>query len=302
MTGHPSRPDGETFIPSAGEGQNMSDRDSGEDLSRLVAELVTTLEDLEDELEPPDERPLRPPTPSEMRRFTSDVAIPGLILILESNIRALRLLQRALRLSEGADRTRRETEELGARARDVSETTLDRLDSALAELQDAVEARPGDDEAADLLADARELRSEVQTRLREYADDAADRARNSGDEAVDIPVDGDEDAEAGDGAEGSESSEDGNDEGESDEVGVDVDAELESIKREIDGDENGAGSDGDTPADEVGAGNGASEDEATEDAGGDDAADEPGADAHSDAPADGDTEGGEPDETPPDGA
>ncbi|PSP55305.1 hypothetical protein BRC74_00065, partial [Halobacteriales archaeon QH_7_68_42] len=67
----------------------MSDRDSGEDLSRLVAELVTTLEELEDELEPPDERPLRPPTPGEMRRFTSDVAIPGLILILESNIRAL---------------------------------------------------------------------------------------------------------------------------------------------------------------------------------------------------------------------
>ena len=98
----------------------MSDRDSGEDLSRLVAELVTTLEELEDELEPPDERPLRPPTPGEIRRFTSDVAIPGLILILESNIRALRLLQRALRLSEGADRTRRETEELGARARDVS--------------------------------------------------------------------------------------------------------------------------------------------------------------------------------------
>ena len=80
----------------------MSDRDSGEDLSRLVAELVTTLEDLEDELEPSDERPLRPPTPGELRRFTSDVAIPGLILILESNIRALRLLQRALRPSPEA--------------------------------------------------------------------------------------------------------------------------------------------------------------------------------------------------------
>jgi len=216
----------------------MSDRDSGEDLSRLVAELVTTLEDLEDELEPPDERPLRPPTPGELRRFTSDVAIPGLILVLESNIRALRLLQRALRLSEGADRTRRETEELGARARDVSETTLDRLDSALADLQDAVEGRPEDDEAADLLADARELRSEVQTRLREYADDAADRARNSGDEAVDIPVDGDDDTEADDASNEDGSSVSGDDEqdtqGDDDEVGVDVDAELESIKRELD--------------------------------------------------------------------
>ena len=277
----------------------MSDRDSGEDLSRLVAELVTTLEDLEDELEPPDERPLRPPTPGELRRFTSDVAIPGLILVLESNIRALRLLQRALRLSEGADRTRRETEELGARARDVSETTLDRLDSALADLQDAVEGRPGDDEAADLLADARELRSEVRTRLREYADDAADRARNSDDEAVDIPVDGDEDPEGDDAPNDDGSSGAGDDEqdaqADGDEMGVDVDAELESIKREVDGDGNGTGSDSDE------SGVDSAEDapaEENDDASETDPDDESGSDGDEGSPGD----DGEPGEAPSGGA
>jgi len=233
----------------------MSDRDSGEDLSRLVAELVTTLEDLESELDPPEDRPLRPPKPSELRLFASDVAIPGLILVLETNIRALRLLQRALRLSEGTERTRRESRELGRRARDVSETTLERLDDALVDLQDAVEGRPNDEEAADLLADARELRSEVQTRLREYADDAANRARKSADRgdsddgAVDIAVedvgdqsDGEGSDDSADASESSGLTDDGADEDDDDggtdddaDVGVNVDAELESIKREIDG-------------------------------------------------------------------
>lgn len=229
----------------------MSDRDSGEDLARLVAELVTTLEDLEDELDPPEDRPLRPPTPSELRLFASDVAIPGLILVLETNIRALRLLQRALRLSEGTERTRREGAELSRRARDVSETTLERLDDALVDLQDAVEGRPNDDEAADLLADARELRSEVQTRLREYSEGAADRAREAAergdpdpdDGAVDITVDepgesdatgnGDDDTDDADSVPGRDDSGDTDDA--VDDVAVDVDAELESIKRELDG-------------------------------------------------------------------
>jgi len=225
----------------------MSDRDSGEDLARLVAELVTTLEDLEAELDPPEDRPLRPPTPSELRLFASDVAIPGLILVLETNIRALRLLQRALRLSEGTERTRRQGAELSRRARDVSETTLERLDDALVDLQDAVEGRPNDEEAADLLADARELRSEVQTRLREYSEGAADRAREatdrgeSDDGAVDITVGepGESDAEEADGSDANDGSrtDDADDVDEAvDDVAVDVDAELESIKRELDGD------------------------------------------------------------------
>jgi hypothetical protein len=102
----------------------MPSRDD-EDLSRLVAELVTALQGLEGELDPP--RGPRPPTPRELRRFTSEVAIPGMILVLETNIRALRLLQRALEISERADRTR-EDARLGERARSVGDTTLDKLD------------------------------------------------------------------------------------------------------------------------------------------------------------------------------
>jgi hypothetical protein len=251
----------------------MSDRDSGEDLSKLVAELVTSLEAIESELDPPEDRPLRPPTPSELRLFASDVAIPGLILVLESNIRALRLLQRALQLRSGADRTRRETAELGDRARDVSETTLERLDDALVDLQDAVEERPNDDEVADLLADARDLRSEVQTRLREYADDPSD---------ADDPADSTETAEEVD-----ETTED---------VAVDVDAELESIKRDLDGNGAATGEDAEVSsgAETDGDGDGESEPAGEEDETNDPdgrSRDADGDDTGSDPPAGEDTSG-----------
>jgi hypothetical protein len=196
----------------------MTDRDPDEDLSALVAELVTALRDVEEELEPPSEPRLRPPTPRELRRFTSEVAIPGMILVLVTNIRALRLLQRALELSETADRTRAESEAIGERARTVSVTTLEKLDGTLRELEQAVEGRPDSDEAARLLQEARSMRDEVQSRLTE----ATDPARTDGE-------DGPSALDAGDADRGGPE--------------VDVDAELESIKSELD-DRNGAGTDG----------------------------------------------------------
>jgi len=194
----------------------MSERDD-EELSRLVAELVTALRDLEAELDPP--RGPRPPTPRELRRFTSEVAIPGAILVLETNVRALRLLQRALELSERADRTR-EDARLGDRARTMSDTTLDKLDDALADLESAVRGRPDNEEAARILDDARQLREEVRTRLAEYgdeADDPADGASASHDDRT-------ADDETGSGEERADG-----------ETGpqVDVDAELESIKADL---------------------------------------------------------------------
>ena len=108
---------------------------SDEDLARLVADLVRTLRELEDELEPPEpDGTPRLPTPEDFRRFTSEVAIPGLILVLETNIRALQLVQRALRIATDSDssdasapsRTRAQAVKLG-------QATLSRLDDTLTE-------------------------------------------------------------------------------------------------------------------------------------------------------------------------
>jgi hypothetical protein len=183
----------------------MTDRSSDEDLSRLVAELVRSLRELEEELAPPDRRRPPLPTPQELRRFTSEVAIPGLILVLETNIRALRLLQRALEMGERAEDAQRSADELRERATTLSATTLDRLDDALADLQTAVEGRPDSDEAAALLADARELRQEVQDRLAESREPETDTVEST---------ESDESTEAA--------------------PEVDVDAELRSIKDELD--------------------------------------------------------------------
>lgn len=192
----------------------MRDDPGDEDLTRLVADLVAALRELESELERPEPgRPPRLPTPREMRRFASDVAIPGLILVLETNVRALRLLQRSLRLADEAERAGESASEIRARAETASATTLERLDGALAELQSAIEGRPDNDEAAALLAEARELRAEVERRLEE-------RARENG-AGAGSPEDDTSTDEA----------EDREDEGA---VQVDVDAELESIKAELD--------------------------------------------------------------------
>jgi len=187
----------------------MSDSSSEEDLAQLVTDLVHALRDLESEIEPPDEQPrLGPPTPSELRRFASEVAIPGLILVLETNIRALRLLQRTLRLTSAGETASQETEALRNRAKSASAKSLDRLDDALGELQTAIEGRPENEEAVALLAEARDLRDEIQNRLEEATTSAAKP------ESTDADTDG---IDTG-----------------TEEVAVNVDAELASIKDELD--------------------------------------------------------------------
>jgi len=80
----------------------MSSSPDDTDVGPLVADLVRTLHETEREFEPRTERGLpRPPSPRELIRFTSDVGIPGVILLLRTNIEALKLLQRALRLADG---------------------------------------------------------------------------------------------------------------------------------------------------------------------------------------------------------
>jgi len=182
----------------------MSDS-SDDDVTALLSDLVRTLQDLETAVEPTtvDGRP-RPPSPSELLRFTSDVTIPAAILILKTNIEALKLLRRALRIADGRPSTSQSgTEEVRRRATQLSKTTLSRLDAALTDLQNAVEGRPQDEEARRLLEEARELRADLAAQLESESP-----------------------GEVSDAVEGTE-------------VPVDVDAELRSIKDEIDnGDED----------------------------------------------------------------
>jgi hypothetical protein len=185
-----------------------------DDLDALVADLVGVLRELERSFEPETVAGIpRPPTPREMARFTSEVAIPGAILVLRTNIEALRLLQRTLRMADGrASQDRVTASAVGARARSVSQMTLSRLDDALTDLQAAVEGRPEDDDARELLDRARDLRDEVDARLA-----AADEEVGGG----------------------------------RDDVPVDVEAELQSIKRTVEDEaasrdpNSGDGGDGD---------------------------------------------------------
>lgn len=168
----------------------MSDS-SGDDITALLSDLVRTLQDLETEVEPTTESGLpRPPTPSELLRFTSDVTIPAAILILKTNIEALKLLRRALRMADGRPPERSGAAEVRRRATELSRTTLTRLDDALTDLQQAVEGRPEDEEARELLAEAQRLRSDLADRLADQSAGVNGAEPDGVDsESVDVPVD-----------------------------------------------------------------------------------------------------------------
>lgn len=186
--------------------------DPEEDVTALLAELVRTLEDLRTEVEPRTERGRpRPPTVEELLRFTSDVTIPAAILVLKTNIEALKLLRRALRLAEGRPATASGGSGVQERATQLSRTTLARLDDALSDIQGAVEGRPADEDARELLDEARQLREAL-------AEQLAEAQSQSG-------------ASDSDALEGTE-------------VPVDVDAELQSIKSDLDDGTDAPASDG----------------------------------------------------------
>jgi hypothetical protein len=182
----------------------MSDRDGNADLARLAADLARSLRELQRELESGPRGP-RPPTPRDLLRFTDEVAIPGLILLLETNVRALRLLQRAIRLADDRNDRRAPSSDHAVRERAValSHTTLDRLDTVLADVQEAMEGRPPDDEARQVLDEARSLREEIDDQLAAANADTGS-VSSEGDDTREVPVD--------------------------------VDAELHSIKQDIDDD------------------------------------------------------------------
>lgn len=211
------------------------DRADGErDLADATAELSETLEALREELVAPQRGPLglpRPPRPSELLRFTEQYTIPTLIALLETSIRVLDLLAAAIRIADGRPLDGEGHESLHGLSREgrdrltaASRTTLERLDDALAELQTAAtEGDPGPDhpEVQRLLEHARELRAEVDARLADTtaASDPSE-ADDTGGSGISVK------------------------ETEEDTIGIDVDAELESIKRDLD-ESNDGRSDGD---------------------------------------------------------
>lgn len=205
----------------------MSDPERNPELARLADELSTTLRDLTEELragrEPP-RGPLglpRPPTPRELLRFTDEYTIPTAIAVLEANVRMLEALQGAIRLARAGDEVDKRGRETRVRTEELGLEALDRLDDVLADLQGALEGRPTDTEARTLLDDARALRHEIDDRLRMANDSrrrpverrTAQNARN----AEGLPKNDD----------GSHSRQEG--------VAIDVDSELDSIREEVDG-------------------------------------------------------------------
>lgn len=248
------------------------DADADADLAALLADLSTTLEELQATVEDADRDrgrrrrarrddrsddrrgPPRPPRPRTALRYAEREAIPTLIAFLEANVRALESLRALIRLVDGAeeldDRAAGRDPDPGTVQR-VGERTVNRLDRVLADFQDAVEGDSPNPEARELLAEARALGEEIDARVRE----ASGTGRPDGSGAVRIGV-ADAGGSAGpeDGAERGDEAETDATEG-GDETGadaVDVDAELDSLRRRVRGDERegpNADADADTATD-----------------------------------------------------
>lgn len=235
----------------------MDDRDR--DLADAVDELAETLEALRAELREPPRGPLglpRPPSPGEFLRITEQYTIPALVSLLEASVRVLELLAAAIRIADGRPLEGRTDSRPGiggdatGSIAAVSRETLERLDDALAELQSAAsDGESSNPEVRRLLSDARTLREEVDERLADAT--ASDAGGGPETEPTHIEVrSGETNAEtdheeSGGPGDTTTDDEDGGD------VGVDVDRELESIKRELDdGSADESGSDDDRGDDE----------------------------------------------------
>ena len=210
----------------------MADRDD-EELAELADELADVLRELRDELranrhQRDQSRGLdvnlpSPPSPGELLTFTDEQLIPAAIAILEANIRALELLQGAIRLARPG-RAGEHASSVRAGAESMSRSTLERLDGVLADLQDAATegGLPPDSEARDVVTEARRLRDEIDDALAERTDEP--EPEDKGEQDDEAGQDDEEDEEEDRDPFGFE---------EPPEVDVDVEGELESIKAEL---------------------------------------------------------------------
>lgn len=185
---------------------------SGEDLEERVARLEADVRDLRSELRPRGPLGLpRPPTPGELVRAADEHAIPAAIASLTAVIHTLELLRAVLRASGHRSRADTSPAETDPASR-VGAAALARLDDALSDLSGALSGEPPDSDARELLAEVRDLREEIAAR----AEDAA------GDRPADAPVDGSEGAR-----------------GDAAAPAVDVEAELDSIREDVEEDQAG---------------------------------------------------------------
>ena len=150
----------------------MADDDT-QDIEQQLAELTRTVTQLREQLKRERRFSLapRPPESGDLRQFTSEIAIPGAILLLETNVRALELFQRTLRLADNRD-TAADEESVSQRAERAGSKALSRLEGALEDVQSALDGQPPDSEARDLLEDAQRLQTELEDRLDEGGEPA----------------------------------------------------------------------------------------------------------------------------------
>ncbi|SFR45653.1 DUF7547 family protein [Halogeometricum limi] len=192
----------------------------------------------------------RPPSLSELLRFTDEYTIPTVVSMLETTIRSLELLQRVLRLADpdrsafDRDGRRRSAAERLATT-NVGREALSGVDRALDDLRDALADLPQEAESRSIVTDARDLMAEIEARIDE-AEQTRERSRygyrDRRDETDDDRRGGgrnDEDRRTNtspvtiDVADEDE----GGAEDDPEEPQVDVEGELASIRKEVRGDD-----------------------------------------------------------------
>lgn len=238
-----------------------------EELAAQLDELESTLNELRSELRSDRRRgPPKPPSLGELLRFTEQYSIPTLIALLEATIQSLELLRRTLRLADPGRAARAEGDAARTQLDRVGNEAGEQLANALGELRTALSTTelPENTESRRLLEDAYGLTDDIEQRLRdaeavvreqrdrERRDDSRDADPNRSDRdspdrdrpgrsrGVMIDVTEDDAFGPADNSERDETEAD-TDEPSTDENGrddpapdVDVDAELESIKNELD--------------------------------------------------------------------
>jgi len=189
----------------------MSNRDD-EELAVLLADLERTLTDLRGAIDDDVRRRRRPPTPGELLRFTEEYTLPTLIALLEATVQSLELLRAALRLADPQSSTDRLRDRLASRERGPTDEALR---ATVADLRNALTGTdlPEDSAAAGVVTDARELTARIEKRLEsmETESESDSVAEDTSDESRGVAIDVEEEGESG----------------------VDVDAELASIKESV---------------------------------------------------------------------
>lgn len=242
----------------------MTDRrDTDPEVAPMLSELEETLMELRRKLDDGETGPVgqsgsdnrgepgrrerpsvpRPPGMREILRFTEQQTIPTLIAILEANIRLLRLAGAALRAVD-PERSAVETGEDTAvrRALDAgNRLSTDRLSSGLEELQSALSGTEATNpEARQLLEEAERLSEAVRERIQESegrTQSVGDRIDAGASEPATSESSGPVHIEVDDATTSTDEGENAED-AEAD-SGVDVDAELDSIRQEVRGDAEG---------------------------------------------------------------